>query len=134
MGGSLKYMMVGTRFDIAAAVSMVSRYLDKPKKIHCDIVRKIFWYLRGSLQNRLLYSRSSMTLQGYVDSSHANLEISGYAFGIGGSFSRQPIIALSTSESEYIALTPAIQEASSLKQLLEELGHPQGCISIFEDN
>jgi hypothetical protein len=143
MVGSLMYMMVGTRFDIAAAVSIVSRYLDKPKKIHCDMVRRIFWYLRGSLQNRLFYSRSSVTLQGYVDSSYANLEnfasLSGYAFTIGGSIiswnsSRQPIIALSTAESEYIALTPAIQEAIWLKQLLEELGHPQGCIPIFEDN
>jgi hypothetical protein len=46
----LKYSLGGDLAPPAVAVCIVSRYLDKPKKIHCDMVRKIMWYLRGSLQ------------------------------------------------------------------------------------
>lgn len=136
--------MSGTRFDIAAAVSIVSRFLDKPKKIHCNMVRRIFWYLRGSIDNKLLYERNSeMSLSGYVDSSYANLEnyasLSGYAFQLGTGIiswqsSRQPVIALSSAEAEYIALTPAVQEVIWLKQILNELGYPQTNVPIYEDN
>jgi hypothetical protein len=143
MVGSLMYIMTGTRFDIAAAVSIVSRYLDSPKKIHCDMVRRIFWYLRGSIENRLLYHGKGMKLQGYVDSSYANLEnfasLSGYGFVIDDSIiswtsTRQPVIALSSAEAEYIALTPAVQEVIWLKDLLNELGYPQGEVPLYEDN
>ncbi len=41
---------------------------------------------------------------------------------------KQPVVALSTMEEEYIALTPAGQEAIWLKALLNELGCPQGNI------
>ena len=34
MVGSLVYAANGTRFDITAAVSIVSRFANKPKKIH----------------------------------------------------------------------------------------------------
>ena len=144
MVGSLMYAMVGTRFDIASAVSIVSRYLDKPKKIHCDMVRRIFWYLRGSSDYKLTYAKSkTFTLKGYCDSSFANLEnyasLSGYEFQLGDSLiswnsSRQTVIALSTAEAEYIALIPAIQEIIWLKQLLSKLGFPQDCPPIYEDN
>ncbi len=48
MVGSLMYAMTGTRLDIAFAISVVSKFLSRPKKIHCDMVRHIFKYLRGN--------------------------------------------------------------------------------------
>ena len=70
MVGSAMFAMLGTRFDIATAVSVVSRYLDKPKKIHCNMVRQIFWYLRETMDHQLIYEvGSDLTLTGYVDAS-----------------------------------------------------------------
>jgi hypothetical protein len=141
MVGSLMYMMTGTRFDIAAAVSVVSRFLDSPKKIHCDMVRRIFWYLRGTINNHLHYHGNDMTLTGYVDSSFANLEnfasVSGYGFLIGDSIvswasTRQPVIALRVDM--YIALTSAVQETIWMKDLLTELNYPQEIVTLYEDN
>ena len=144
MVGSLIYLTQATRFDIATAVSVVSRFLAKPKKIHCDMVRKIFYYLRGSMNLELVYSRNNLLeLYGYCDASYANAEgyksMSGYVFMLGKSIiswysTKQPVVALSTMEAEYIALTPAGQEAIWLKGLLEELGYKQETVKIFEDN
>ena len=84
-----------------------------------------------------------MKLKGYCDASYANLEnyasLSGHVFILGDtaiawSASRQPVIATSTSESEYIALLPCLQECLWIKRLLNELGYKQRTVQIFEDN
>jgi len=67
------------------------------------------------------------------------VSLSGYAFMIGGaivswSSSRQKVVATSTSEAEYVALLPCLQECVWLKILLEELGAPQGVVPVHEDN
>jgi hypothetical protein len=144
MVGSAMFAMLGTRFDIATAVSVVSGFLDKPKKIHCEMVRQIFWYLRGTMDHKLHYkANSDLKLTGYVDASYANgagyRSMSGHGFKLGDCLiswysTRQSIVALSTMESEYIALTPAVQEVIWLKQLLEDLGCPQNTITLYEDN
>ncbi|GJW18326.1 retrotransposon protein, putative, ty1-copia subclass [Tanacetum coccineum] len=46
--GSLMYLMVCTRPDIAYAVSVVSRYLANPGKNHWEAVKWILKYLRGT--------------------------------------------------------------------------------------
>jgi hypothetical protein len=144
MVGSLVYAMMGTRFDIAAAVSIVSKYCSKPKKAHCEMVRRIYWYLRGNCDLRLVYSKNGTTvLKGYCDSSYANLEnyasLCGYVFTFNGtavswSSHRESVITTSTSEAEYVALLPCLQDCVWHKLLLSEFGYPQDTIEIMEDN
>nr|GEZ52046.1 retrovirus-related Pol polyprotein from transposon TNT 1-94 [Tanacetum cinerariifolium] len=50
--GSLLYLMVCTRPDIAYAVSVVSRYLANPGKSHWEAVKWILKYLRGNAKTR----------------------------------------------------------------------------------
>jgi len=48
---------------------------------------------------------------------------------------KQPCVALSTAEAEYVALASAAQEAVWLRQLMSELGNaPTGPTTLFEDN
>lgn len=48
---------------------------------------------------------------------------------------KQPCVALSTAESEYMALASAAQEAVWMRQLLSDLKNsPAGATVIFEDN
>ena len=53
---------------------------------------------------------------------------------ISWSSKKQPVIALSSTEAKYVAVTSATQEALWLKSLLDEIGYPQGCVTIYEDN
>lgn len=47
---------------------------------------------------------------------------------------KQQSVALSTTKSEYTALSTAISEASWLKELLLEIGISVNCIILYEDN
>lgn len=53
--GSLRYL-VNTRPDIAYAVGVVSRYMERPTTLRLSVVKRILRYLKGMLQLGLVYS------------------------------------------------------------------------------
>ena len=53
--GSLMYVMVCTRPDIAQAVGAVSRYMNNPGKLHWEAVKWILRYLRGTTSKALCF-------------------------------------------------------------------------------
>ena len=86
-----------------------------------------------------------MELVGYVDAAFGDDEGSGrsscgYVFTLGGSAvswasKRQPIVALSTTEAEYIGGTLAAKEAIWLRGLLVDLGiQQQQPTTLYNDN
>ena len=143
--GSLMYAMLGTRPDLACALSVVSQFLDKHKLTHVKLVQRILQYIRVNLELKLLYGSNdnSFTITGYCDASYAN-EIgyysrSGYAFMVGNSLiswysKKQPVIAQSAAEAEYYAASAAANEAVWLQKLLKELGFDQKTVTLYEDN
>lgn len=145
--GSLMYAMLGTRPDIAYAVSLVSRYSANPTQAHWNAVIRIFRYLRGTVHYELVYKGSLQELTGYTDSDWAGdssrRSTSGYLFNVGSgavswSSKRQATVALSTCEAEYIGQTQATKEAIWLKNLLNQLLRPRDsdpkATVIFGDN
>jgi hypothetical protein len=128
--GSLMYLAVATRPDIAFAVSTLSQFLDNPGDAHWEAVKRIFRYLAGSKSFELTYGGERHDLIGYTDADGAVQEhrraISGYAFLIdGGAISwasrKQELVTLSTAEAEYVAATHAAKEAIWLRKLVGEL-------------
>ena len=65
--GSLMYVMVCTRPNIAHVVRVVSRFMSRPGKQHWETVKWILRYLRGSSDTCLCFTGVSLKLQGYVD-------------------------------------------------------------------
>ncbi|KAL5745430.1 hypothetical protein ACOSP7_026576 [Xanthoceras sorbifolium] len=133
--GSLMFAMVCTRPDIAQAVGAVSRYMNNPGKIHWEAVKWILRYLRGTTNKTLCFKGGDTTLTGYVDADLAgNVDIrkstTGYVYTLGGTAvswvsQLQKIVALSTTEAEYVAVTEASKEMVWLQSFLEELGKKQ---------
>ncbi|GJZ49158.1 retrotransposon protein, putative, ty1-copia subclass [Tanacetum coccineum] len=114
--GSLIYLMVCTRPDIAYVVSVVSRYLANPSKNHWEAVKWILKYLRGTANVRLVYGTdrgNHVDVTGFVDSDYA----------------KDP-----DKEAEYMALTEAVKEAIWLRGLLEELGIELNTVAVNCDN
>ena len=131
---SLMYAMVCTRVDIAYAVSVMSRFMSNPGKLHWDAVKWIMRYLKGTLDHGLMYGKSKhevCEVRGYVDSDFAGefdrrKSISGYLFMLDNCLiswkaTLQHILALSSTEAEFIAATEAAKESMWLKGLLNEL-------------
>lgn len=133
--GSLMYAMVCTRPDIAQAVGAVSRYMNNPGKTHWEAVKWILRYLRGTTDKALCFQGGDTTLTGYVDADLAgNIDVrkstTGYVYTLGGTAvswvsQLQKIVALSTTEAEYVAVTEASKEMVWLQSFLEELGKKQ---------
>ncbi|GJZ18409.1 retrovirus-related pol polyprotein from transposon TNT 1-94 [Tanacetum coccineum] len=130
--GSLMYLMVCTRPDIAYAVSIVSRYLANPGKNHWEAVKWILKYLKGTADVGLVYGRDQgkhVDVDGFVDADYAKdpdkgRSITGYVFMVHGCVvswkaTLQHVVALSTTEAEYMALTEAVKESIWLKGVLK---------------
>ncbi|XP_074315551.1 secreted RxLR effector protein 161-like [Silene latifolia] len=118
--GSLMYVMVCTRPDLAQSVSVVSRFMGDPGKEHWQAVKRIFRYLKGTSDVGLIYGGDRECLvsgtqlfdyAGDVDKQTIN---DGYVFTLDGSVvgwkaTLRPTITLSTTlkKAEYMALTAA---------------------------
>jgi hypothetical protein len=142
--GSLMYAMVCTRPDIAHAVGVVSRYMNNPGKEHWQAVKWILRYLRGTTSHALCFGGSSTVLQGYSDSDMAgdrdsSRSTTGYVFTVGGTAvswisKLQRVVALSTTEAEYVAITEASKEMIWLQMFMEELGKKQEDNRLYCDS
>ncbi|UYV81527.1 hypothetical protein LAZ67_20001435, partial [Cordylochernes scorpioides] len=129
--GSLMFASCVSRPDITYAVSQVSKFLEYPGTAHCTTVKNIFRYLKGTPHMGILFTGQDQ-LVGYSDSDFARdvdsrKSTTGYAFMMnGGTVSwasqRQPIIALSNTESEYIAACSAAKELIWIRRLLQGIG------------
>ncbi|GKC59951.1 retrotransposon protein, putative, ty1-copia subclass [Tanacetum coccineum] len=144
---SLMYLIVCTRPDIAYAVSVVSRYLANSRKNHWEAVKWILKYLRGTANVGLVHEPNhgkhvdvtSFANSDYAKDPDKGRSITGYAFLVQGCVvswkaTLQHVVALSTTEAEYMALTEAVKEAIWLRGLLEELGVELNTVAVNCDN
>ncbi|KAG9446485.1 hypothetical protein H6P81_012613 [Aristolochia fimbriata] len=122
--GSLMYAMVSTRPDIAHAVGVVSRFMKNPGKEHWEAVKWIFRYLKGTFDYCLCFGRNNIDVKGFVDSDHAGDRDNGEAL--------RKVVALSSTEAEYVAATEASKEYIWLKSLMNELGFDNADCRIIE--
>ena len=144
--GSLMYLSVCTRPDIAYAVSTLARFSNKPNRSHWTAAKRVLRYLRGTDDYGIAFTKSdSGECMGYSNADWAGDQedrrsTSGYLFLMtGGPVSwksrKQESVALSTAEAEYIALSSAAQETVWLRRLITELGSElEGPTTLMEDN
>lgn len=143
--GSIMYAMIGTRPDLAYPVGVISRYMSNPIRDHWSAVKWVLRYIKGTLTTKLHFKKSSdFRVTGYCDADFAadadrRRSITGLVFTLGGNTISwksvlQRVVALSTTESEYMSLTEAVKEVVWLKGLLKEFGYDQKSVEIFCDS
>lgn len=70
--GTLLYVMLGTRPDVAYAVTKLSTFNNNPSEVHLDATKRILKYLKGTSHYKILYKGSDQEgLIGYSDADHA---------------------------------------------------------------
>lgn len=130
--GSLMYLAICTRPDIAFIVGYLSRYLDTYSEHHWKSALRILRYLRETPQLGLMYSSDgNEKLEGFSDSDFAGdvstrRSVSGLLFKLNGGpiiwgSQQQKAVALSTTEGEFVAASEAAKSAIWVKHLLQEL-------------
>ena len=130
--GSLMYLMLGTRPDLAYAVGKLSRFCEDPQQKHWMAVKRVFRYIAGSKELGLKFDgHASLDLVGYSDADWAGdtkdrKSTSGFVFTLGGGpiswgSKKQTIVAVSTCEAEYISMSTASKEAVWLRRLVSDM-------------
>ncbi|XRB25434.1 retrovirus-related Pol polyprotein [Pseudoscourfieldia marina] len=146
--GAILYAAVISRPDLSSTVRVMSHVMSKPPSNFEACKKHVLRYLSGTINRGIKYNTNSnvpLKLIGYCDASwgdnHENRRsTSGYIFFLnGGPISwasyLQTTVALSTVESEVMALTEAIKEAIYIRRLLESLGAAQeGPTIIYTDS
>jgi Reverse transcriptase (RNA-dependent DNA polymerase)/gag-polypeptide of LTR copia-type/Pol polyprotein, beta-barrel domain/GAG-pre-integrase domain/Integrase core domain len=130
--GSQMYAMLCTRPDIAFAISQTSQFNTNPNSTHEAAAKRALRYLNGTMDLGITFSgRLGMKLEGYSDADWAGGEdrrsISGNLFTLAGgtivhSSKKQNSVALSSTESEYMAVVQAAKESIWIQRFVKELG------------
>ena len=129
--GSLLYLAVCTRPDIAHAVGALARYMSDPLHEHWELAKGILRYLRGTAAYGIKFGPTP-GLRGFCDSEYAGdvdtrRSTTGHVFIFNGGAiawgsKLQPTVAASTAEAEYMAAGVAAKEALWIRNLLISLG------------
>ena len=133
--GSLMYLMLGTRPDLAYAVGKLARFSANPSSEHLRALEHVFAYVNRTKFYCLTYMTSGNPFpHGYVDADFASdasdrKSISGYTFMIaGGAFSwsskKQQSITTSTMEAEYQAAHAGSLNALWIRQFFKQIDIP----------
>ena len=136
--GSIMYAAITVRLDIAFIANQLAQHCQNPGMDHWKAAKRVLRYLATTRTHGLCFDGARNirnTLVGYSDADYAGdpdsrRSTSGYVYILNGaavtwSSRRQPIVALSTMESEYIAASDSTREAVWLRRLLEDLNTTQ---------
>lgn len=126
--GSLIHLANCTRPDIAFAVNNVSRFNAKHGTEHWGAVKRIFRYLKGTINLKLRFRNDNIgQLYAFCDSDWASdpdkrRSCSGFTVqmanaAISWHSHLQEIVALSSTEAEYIALSECVKQVLWLRKL-----------------
>ncbi|XP_017417647.1 secreted RxLR effector protein 161-like [Vigna angularis] len=117
--GSLRFLC-NSRPYLSYSVGLISRFMRKPRRTHMLAAKRVLRYVKGPADFGILFpfgkrnaDEGSLELIGFTDSDHGGdcverKSTSGYMFMLNGSpiswcSKKQPVVALSSCEAEYIA-------------------------------
>jgi hypothetical protein len=147
--GSLMYSYIGTRPDIGSALVKVAAFCTNPGVVHWVAAKRILRYLKGTKQSPIRYSGrlhkgEKVKITAFCDSDWAQdkddrKSTSGFVVMLaGGPISwrckKQPTVALSATEAEFVALTEATRDVIWLTNFLDELGIEYEVPTIYSDS
>ncbi|GJT03660.1 retrovirus-related pol polyprotein from transposon TNT 1-94 [Tanacetum coccineum] len=144
MVGTLMYL-TASRPDLTFVVCMCARYQAKPTEKHLHAVKRIFKYLRGTVNRGLWYPKdSSIALTAYADIDHAGCQhtrrsTSGSMQLLGDklvswSTKRQKSAVISSTEAKYISLSGYCAQVLWMRSQLTDYGLGFNKISMYCDN
>lgn len=142
---SLMYTAIRSRADIAYTISFLAHFMQNPRNVHWEAVKRVIRYLKGTKEANLTIGAGGTFdwalkdqqwrsgLEGFSDADGNSQEhqhaILGYVFTIDrGAVSwnsrKQSLVTLLTTESEYVAITRASKEALWIRSFLGDVFSP----------
>ncbi|XP_043470934.1 uncharacterized protein LOC122504102 [Leptopilina heterotoma] len=123
--GSLMYAVMGTRPDLCESVNLLSRFQDKANENLLKALKRVLRYVKGTIDMTLFFKPNceKNILHGFVDSDWGGdttdrKSTTGYVFKmydctVSWVSRKQQTVAISSTESEFVALSLAATDADS---------------------
>ena len=125
------YVMLKTRFDFVHIIFIINKYVFNFIDIHWKIVKRIFRYIRKTLDFRFIFNEIFEFFAEYIDVDwKENRNTRRFTFeyifnvkneAISWLFKRQSIVIFSTCETEYMNQIQTIKEIIWLLKLLKQI-------------
>ena len=143
--GSVLWLTVVSCPNTAFAVEMLSQYIQNPGPAHREALKQVMSYLVSTKDLWLTFGgKGGNLVEGYCDmdwvSQEGHHSILGFSFHyrqgmVSWSSKKQSIIALSSTEAEYITETHTTKEAIWLQSFVNEInGGITGPLTMKADN
>nr|GEU30792.1 hypothetical protein [Tanacetum cinerariifolium] len=144
MFGSLMYL-TASRPDLVVAVCMCARYQTSPTKKHIEELKRVFWYLKGTITWGLWYLKDiAMALTAYADADHAGCHDTQRSTSESAQFlgdklvswpsKKQNSTAISTTKAEYITMSGCCAQILWMRSQLTHYGFDFNKIPLYCDN
>nr|GFA30934.1 copia protein [Tanacetum cinerariifolium] len=141
----LKQAPRACRPDLVFAVCMCARYQASPTKKYIEALKRVFWYLRGTINWGLWYPKdTAMALTAYADVDHAGCQDIRRSTSGSAQFLRDKLVrwsskkqrstAISTIEAEYIAMFGCCAQILWMRSQLTYYGFAFNKIPLYCDN
>nr|GEV05551.1 uncharacterized mitochondrial protein AtMg00810-like [Tanacetum cinerariifolium] len=144
MIGALMYL-TSSRPDIVHATYVCARYQAHPAEKYLKEVKRIFRYLRGTVNMGLWYTKvSGFELTKFLDADYAGCKDTFKSTSGGAQFLGEKLVSwsskkkdcalLSTAESEYVSLSACCTQVLWMRTQLTDYGYHFNKISIYCDS
>ncbi|GKD12091.1 hypothetical protein Tco_1196498 [Tanacetum coccineum] len=141
---SLMYL-TSSRPDLVQAVCYCARYQARPTQKHLKEVKRIFKYLKGTINMGLWYPKDSgFELTAFLDADHAGCidtrkSTSGGIQFLGDKLvswmsKKQNCTAMSSAEAEYVALSASCAQVMWMRTQLQDYGFNYNKIPLYCDS
>ncbi|GJY22304.1 hypothetical protein Tco_0394870 [Tanacetum coccineum] len=144
MIGSFMYL-TSSRPELIHAFCLCARYQAKPTIKHLQAVKRIFRYLKGTINMGLWYSKDTgMSLTAYADADHVGCQDTRHSTSgssqflsdklVSWSSKKQKCTAISSTEAEYIALSGCCAQILWMRSQLTNYVFQFNKIPLYYDN
>ncbi|GJZ75447.1 retrovirus-related pol polyprotein from transposon TNT 1-94 [Tanacetum coccineum] len=144
MIGSLMYL-TSSRPDLIYTVCLCGRYQAKPTRKYLNAVKRIFRYLKGTINIGLWYSKDTgMSLTAYADADRAGCQDTRRSTSESAQFlgdklvswssKKQKSTAISSTEAKYITLSGCCAQILWMRSHLTDYGFQFNKIHLYYDN
>ena len=147
--GSLNYLVIGTRPDLAFTLSMLGSFNSNPGEQHMKLAKQVLRFIKGTIDYKITfdigYAKASPDINliifanaSYASDPNTARSVSGFVLQLAGgtmawSSKKQSCVAKSTCEAELMACSYSASHLVWTKNALNELGLP--CVSkLYTDS